>query len=157
MKMRRSAAIQTSCRFRDEKPIQNDRYELSGTLVIDAVREYNKQRETSVSMSSAESEECQYPDSLTSFQAPTHKALATSALLLDIRVVEDKLARNLVLLPIHLAPNYTKECLAVNEDLYAVLFDDLVELARFVDVFEMVGHPCATFVAHSDTNEFRCR
>lgn len=84
-----------------------------------------------------------------------HKAQATSAFFLDVRILENELRRDLVLFPVHFAVNDTEECFAVNENFHTVLRHDFVELARLVDVFEVVLHACTTFVSNPDTNELR--
>lgn len=58
-----------------------------------------------------------------------------------------------VLLPVHLAPKHAHQCARVNDDLHAVLLDDLVEPAWLGDVLEVVGHPGATFRAETDLEE----
>lgn len=83
----------------------------------------------------------------------TYKALAATALLLDVGIVEDKLARDLVLLPVHLAPYYTEEGLTIYENLHTVLLNNFIELAGLVDVFEVIGHTRAAFVAHPDPDK----
>ena len=57
-----------------------------------------------------------------------------------------------VLLPVHLAPNDREERLAVDDDLDPVLLDDLVELGRLLDVFEVIRQTGAALVPHPNAN-----
>jgi len=77
---------------------------------------------------------------------------ATPTLLCDVWIPEDELGAQFILQPIHLAPNDAEQGLAINEDLDAVLLNDLVEFTWLVHVFEMICQPRTTSVldAHSD-------
>jgi len=59
----------------------------------------------------------------------------------------------LILCPVHLAPDDGEESLGVYEDAHAVLFDDFVELAGGLDVVEVVAHASAAFVLDADSDE----
>lgn len=58
-----------------------------------------------------------------------------------------------VLFPVHLTPEHAHQCARVNDDLHAVLLDDLVKPPWLGDVLEVVGHPGATFRAETDLEE----
>lgn len=58
-----------------------------------------------------------------------------------------------IFLPVHLTPDDREQCLAVYEDSYTILLDDLVELSWLVDVFEMVGQAGATLVTDTYADE----
>ena len=77
----------------------------------------------------------------------------------DVWIVEDKLCREPVLLPVHLGANDAEEGLAVDEDLNAVLLDTLVKLARLarLDVLEMVAHASTALVADSNSDQAAAR
>lgn len=83
------------------------------------------------------------------------EGLSASASLLDVGIVEDKLCTEAIFLPVHLASDDTEKRLAVDQHLYAVLLDTLVESACFLglDVFKVVRHAGAALVAHTDTDE----
>lgn len=86
-------------------------------------------------------------------------ALAASARLHHVGIVEDELGRQSVLLPVHLGANDAEEGLAVDEHLYAILLDTLVKLASLfrLDVFEVVAHTRTALVAHTDTDKTAAR
>lgn len=66
--------------------------------------------------------------------------LSTTASLLDVGVVEDKLGAETVFLPVHLASDDAEQRLAVDEHLNTILLDALVESTCFfgLDVLEVV-------------------
>ena len=83
--------------------------------------------------------------------------LSTAATLLDVWVVEDEFGAEGVLLPVHFRADDAEERLGVDDNLHAVLLDDLVEARRLVDIFQMVREPRATLVAHTDAEQLRRR
>ena len=59
----------------------------------------------------------------------------------------------LVLNPIHLAPDDAEKRLAVDQHPHAVLFHRFVEAARLVDVFEVICKPAAAPIAYPNLNK----
>ena len=67
------------------------------------------------------------------------EGLATTTLLCNVRISEDKSCTQLVFLPVHFAANDAEEGLAVYQNFDTVLFHDFIELLGFVHIFEMGG------------------
>lgn len=73
--------------------------------------------------------------------------------LTDIGVAENESPTQLVFMPVHFTANDTEESLAVDQNFHAVLLDNLVELARFLHVLEVVGKTRAATVLDANPNE----
>lgn len=82
-----------------------------------------------------------------------HEGFAATALLLYIGISEYEALIQLVLLPVHLTPNYAKQSLAVYQYLDTILLNCLVECARFVDVLQMVCKAATASVLDSDLDQ----
>ena len=78
------------------------------------------------------------------------KALATAARALDVGIVKDKLAAQLVAHVVHLGAEQAELSLDVHEELDARLLDNLVELLLLFGILERVGEAIAA--ALLDTN-----
>ena len=72
--------------------------------------------------------------------------------LTNVGVAEDESLAQLILVPVHLATDDAKQRLAVDQDLHTVLLHNLVELARLLDVLEVVGKARATTVLDSNSD-----
>jgi len=77
---------------------------------------------------------------------------STAAGVRDIRIRESKSRTYSILGIVHLAPDYRKEGLRVNEYSYTVLLDNFIKLGWLIDIFEMVRHAGASFVAYAYSN-----
>lgn len=69
--------------------------------------------------------------------------------------VEDEFSLQSIFLPIHRTANDRKQRFRINHHLDSILFDHFVEPIRSVDIFQMVTHAGAPFVANSNSNQFR--
>src|SRR5712691_12184732 len=78
-----------------------------------------------------------------------HRLAATAGAGL-VRVVEDELRRHLVDLVIHLGAQQKQYGLGIDQDLHALVLDDLVGGADFVGVFDRIGLPGAAAVLDAD-------
>src|SRR5260370_23241665 len=66
-----------------------------------------------------------------------------------VRIVEDELRRHLVDLVVHLGAEQKQHGLGIDQDLHALVLDDLVGGADIVGIFDRVGLPGAAAVLDS--------
>src|SRR6266566_1245308 len=67
-----------------------------------------------------------------------------------VRVVEDELRRHLVDLVVHLGAQQEQHGLRIDQDLHALVLDDLVGRTNLVGVFDRIGLPRAAAVLDPD-------
>lgn len=82
------------------------------------------------------------------------KTLPTPATLGNIRIPKHKPRAQLILYPIHLAPNDTEQRLTINQHLNAGLLYRFIEASRFIHVLQMIRETGAPPVLHPNPNEF---
>lgn len=70
-------------------------------------------------------------------------------------IAKDKATAQFILDPVHLAPDDAEECLAIDQNFDAILFDRLIEHAGLVDIFKVVCEAATAPVPDPDPDELR--
>src|SRR5258708_6041635 len=83
------------------------------------------------------------------------KRLAAAATSLLVGIPESKPVLQLLLDVIHFGAENEHDRFRIDQDRHALVFDDLVELALLIGIFERVAEARATARPHADANSYR--
>ena len=75
--------------------------------------------------------------------------------LTDIRILEHKALVELVLQPVHFAPDNIQQRLVIDQDFDAILFDLFIQRRRLIHIFQMVCQPGASLRVRAYPYELR--